>query len=409
MLNKQHFLVVDDDIEMISFFKIILEKAGHKVTALNSSLEALAQIEKIKPDCVISDLMMPDLDGLDLFKKIKLLKNIKQPKFIVVTVKQYEFDRRRATKAGIDGYVVKPINATTFLSEVLAIIEGEMVAQFWGIRGTLPVPGKEAVRYGGNTNCVTLLLSKKHFFIFDAGSGIKALSTHLMRKATFPISAKIFISHPHYDHISGFPFFVPLYMKGNSFQIFGASNDGMGIQKSLDGQMDSIYFPITMNEFSATLSFHNLGEETFTVDDIVITTMYLNHPGKCIGYQVKYKNKIFCYVTDNEIPFENTSAYSQFDIDRLIQFIKDAELLVIDATYTDQEYSKKVFWGHSCISRVIDIADKAKVKLVCLFHHDPDQTDNDIDKKVEYAQDLLKQKKSTTVCIAPREGDMLFI
>jgi phosphoribosyl 1,2-cyclic phosphodiesterase len=408
MFKKQHFLIVDDDEEILHLFKILLEQEGHEVTGVSSSIQALKVIPQIQPDCILSDLMMPELDGLELFEHVKKIEDIKKPKFIIITVKQYDFDRRRALKAGIDGFICKPINPVSFLSEIYAIIESEMIIKFWGVRGTLPVPGKETVRYGGNTNCVTLEIGK-HFFIFDAGTGIKALSNYLMQQNIFPISAKIFITHPHYDHINGFPFFVPFYMKDNEFEIFGPKNSGIDIQKSLEGQMDCIYFPITMKEFLSTVNFRNVSEESFYIDDICITTMYLNHPGKCVGYQIKYKNKIFCYVTDNEIPLENSPAYSQFDIDRLIKFIQNADLVVIDATYDDKQFSKKIFWGHSSVSRVIDIVDEAKVKHVCLYHHDPDQTDKDIDMKLEHAQLLLKERKSNTVCTAPHEGDTLAI
>ena len=137
--------------------------------------------------------------------------------------------------------------------------------------------------------------------------------------------------------------------------------------------------------------------------------MLLNHPGKCLGYRVQYKQKVFCYVTDNELYLDDSPKYNQADVDRLVSFIQDVDVLVIDSTYTDEEYAKKIGWGHSCISRVIDIADKAKVKLLCLFHHDPAQFDDDIDEKLKQANVLLKERHSTTQCIAPKEGDKIEI
>ncbi len=407
--NTFHFLVVDDDKSTAELSKALLEKAGNKVTLFTSSKEALKQVATLAPDCIVSDLMMPDLDGLDLYQSVRKLELSKQPTFVILTSKVFEYDRRRAFEMGVDGYLNKPARPETFVSDLLEIINKEMIIEFWGVRGTLPVPGEHTIQYGGNTNCVTLSLSKKHYFIFDAGSGIKRLSNHLIKQKRFPLSAKIFISHPHYDHINGIPFFVPLYMKGNEFEFLGSPAGDVSLERVISGQMDSIYFPITLKEFSAKISFHNLGEETFNIDDVKIQTILLNHPGKCLGYRVEYNNKVFCYVTDHELYLADLPYYNQFDVDRIIEFIHEADVLVMDTTYTDGEYAGKIGWGHSSVSRVVDIADQAKVKLLCLYHHDPDQSDKDIDFKVKEAQEILQSRHSKTRCIAPREGEKICI
>jgi len=284
-----------------------------------------------------------------------------------------------------------------------------MTVHFWGIRGTLPVPGEKTVRYGGNTSCVTLALAGKHFFIFDAGTGIKELSNYLMKNNVFPLQAKIFISHPHYDHINGLPFFVPLFIKGNQFEILGTNQGDKTIEDLISRPMDGVYLPFTIKEFAAELSFRNLSEETFFIDDIQVSTLLLNHPGRCLGFRLQYQGKVFCYVTDNELPRENSPHYTVSQVERLIDFVKDSDLLIIDATYTDEEYPKKAGWGHSSVSPVVDLADKAKVKLLCLFHHDPEQYDADIDAKVKQANALLQDRHSSTRCIAPAEGEELLL
>lgn len=409
MAEKLHFVIIDDDAVVLEEYSRLLTQAGYTVTALTSSANALEKIIELQPDCVICDLLMPGVDGLELFQELRKMDNIDQPSFIVVTGKQYEYDQRRALELGVDAYINKPIKQETFLDELLEIIHDKIVVEFWGCRGTLPVSGKKALKYGGNTNCVTLNLAQKHFFIFDAGTGIKELSNYLVNKDEFPLTAQIFISHPHYDHINGIPFFAPLYMTGNKFEILGANQHGQHLDKVISGQMDSIYFPVTMKEFSAQITFRALKEESFAIDDIIVKTILLNHPGRCLGYRVEFKGKSFSYVTDNELYLEDSPHYSQFEVDRLINFIKDTNVLVIDTTYTDEEYKKKIGWGHSCISRAVDVADKAKVKLLCLYHHDPDQTDADIDIKLEEANALLSVRQSLTRCIAPREGDKIVI
>jgi phosphoribosyl 1,2-cyclic phosphodiesterase len=297
----------------------------------------------------------------------------------------------------------------TIASKLLRKPHHGMRIQFWGVRGTLPVTGRHSIRYGGNTNCISLRFGNE-FLIFDAGTGIKALSNDLIKKNKFPLSAKIFITHPHYDHINGIPFFRPLYMPGNRFEIYGTNHAGFNIETLISGQMDSVYFPVTMKEFGSTFTFHNLKEETFQIGELEVRTILLNHPGKCMGYRIQHKNKSFCYITDNELYFENNPNYAAKTVDELIEFIHGADLVVMDTTWiTDEEYLTKLSWGHSCVSRVIDVADRAKVKTLCLFHHDPDQMDEDIDAKLKKARMLLKQRHSTTQCIAAKEGEKIII
>lgn len=407
--KKLHFFIVDDDKTTIGIYTQLLEAAGHKVTSTSFSSNACKQIIELQPDCVLSDLTMPDVDGLELFLQLRKQEAFKQPVFIIITGKHFAYDQKRAYELGVDGYLTKPINPETFLSDISDILNHTMTVQFWGIRGTLPVPGRKTVRYGGNTNCVTLCFAQKEFFIFDAGTGIKELSNHLVQRNRFPMSAKIFISHPHYDHINGIPFFVPFYIPGNEFEILGTNHHDISIEKLFAGQMDNIYFPITVKEFAAKLVYRSLKEETFHIGELKIQTILLNHPGRCLGYRVQYKKKSFCYVTDAELYLEDSPHYSQHEVERLIEFIQDTNLLVIDTTYTDEEYVKKVGWGHSSVTRIVDIADRAKVKVLCLYHHDPDQFDDDIDLKLQQARDILKKRNSKTKCIAPREGQKISI
>ena len=283
--------------------------------------------------------------------------------------------------------------------------EGNVKMTFWGVRGTLPVPGRKTVRYGGNTSCVSIEFPKDNFFIFDAGTGIKELSSYLISEKRAPIKTTVFISHPHWDHINGIPFFAPLYAKGNRVEICGPPNGDMSMRGLISGQMDGVYFPINIKEFGATVSFHDLGEERFAIDTVEIQTMFLNHPGKCLGYRMDYKDRSICYVTDNEIYPESNRLYNESYVNKLADFVSDTDALITDCTYTDEEYEDKIGWGHSSVSQVVELADRARVKNLCLFHHDPDQTDDDIDDKLEMAQAILEKKGSSTICIAPKEGE----
>ena len=202
---------------------------------------------------------------------------------------------------------------------------------------------------------------------------------------------------------------MPLYINGNEFEILGSNHGDITIEKIISGQMDSLYFPITIKEFAAKLAFKSLSEESFDIGDLHVQTLLLNHPGRCLGYRVQHDDKLFCYISDHEIYLEESPQHNQFEVDRLINFISGADLMVIDTTYTDEEYAKKIGWGHSCISRVVDVADKANVKILCLYHHDPDQFDKEIDLKLEKAKLLLKNRQSKTQCITAHEGDKIVI
>ena len=406
MAKRKKFYFVDDDPDMIGFVTDHLEAAGHKVTSNNDSAKALSEILSAKPDCVLLDMMMPGIDGLEICKTLRDKKNMDATKIIMVSGKAYEFDRKRAFEFGADGYIMKPLKEKTFVAEVERILEDKVILSFWGVHGTLPVPGEKTTRYGGNTSCVTLDFLRDQYFIFDAGSGIKRLSDWLLANKRAQIEAKIFISHPHWDHINALPFFVPLYMSGNEFEIFGASHGNTTTRELVSAQMNPPYFPITLKQFGARVYFRDLGEEEFTIDEnISIKTKLLSHPGQCLGYRVEYKGRSICYVTDNEMFLESDEDYyNPFYVKNLIQFVHGADALITDCTYTDEEYTSKVGWGHSCISQVVDLAHRAEVKTLYMFHHDPDHTDDRIDAKLETATKMFKNKKSKTKVLAPAEG-----
>ena len=224
------------------------------------------------------------------------------------------------------------------------------------------------------------------------------------------IDAKLLISHPHWDHINALPFFTPLYQPGNDIEILGPAHDHLSVQELIYAQMDDVYFPITAREFAAHVRFKDLREETIKFNDIVIQTMLLSHPGSCLGYKVSYKDRIICYVTDNELFLETDCEHNPRYINKLIDFVNQADVLITDCTYSDTDYVSKVGWGHSCVSQVVNLAHRANIKTLCLFHHDPDQSDKDIDQKTEFRlRRYCNHSAQTTQCLAPAEGQVLEI
>lgn len=271
------------------------------------------------------------------------------------------------------------------------------------------MPGKDTLRYGGNTNCVTLQITQHAWLIFDAGSGIKRFAEYLATLNESSFSGKLFISHPHWDHINALPYFDPLYVQGNTLEVFCGCEESVSVEQLVFGQMQQPHFPITVKDLSANIIYHRLQEQAFNIDDIHIQTIRLNHPGYCLGYRVDYQDKSFCYITDNEIPQTYDSAFNSIREQKLVEFLRNVNVLVIDSAFTEEEYLLRIGWGHSSVNQVVALAHLANVKKVCLFHHCLNQKDQDIDAKFATAQSLLAAMQSKTECLAPHEGDSLII
>ncbi|MBF0225745.1 MAG: response regulator [Desulfobacterales bacterium] len=403
-MKKIKFFIVDDDITFIKLMIKFLKSENFIVSYTTSSTEAFSKIIEEEPDCVIMDMMMPEIDGLELCKRLREIPSLFKTKIIFVTAKTYEFDKKRAISFGADAYIVKPVDPKTIVEQILYVIEDKVELRYWGIKGTLPIPGKNTVRYGGNTPCVSIQFPRGNFFIFDAGTGIKSLSDYLMsNKRMCQLDAKIFISHPHWDHINALQFFVPLFINGNEFEICGPSQGDLSMREIISGQMSGVYYPIKIKDFAARVYFRDLKEQMFQIDDIIIRTMLLNHPGYCLGYRMEYKGKLICYITDNELFPATSPYYNEIYLNKLINFVRDADVLITDCTYSDAQYPAKITWGHSSVGQVVDFAHRANVKILHLFHHDIDDNDDSIDSKLETARNLLEKMKSNTICDAPAE------
>jgi phosphoribosyl 1,2-cyclic phosphodiesterase/CheY-like chemotaxis protein len=406
MADGLRFAIVDDSLESATIAKVLLEKAGHSATIYTSPEEALGAIPRDPPDGVLLDILMPGIDGLEVCSRLRAMEGLDSLKIVMCTSKSFEFDRRRATEMGADGYIVKPIRKDSFLATLDKVMASDVEVTFWGVRGTLPRPGPDTLRYGGNTSCVALDFPRGQLFIFDAGSGIKVLGDHLMTRGG-RLEGKILISHPHWDHINTLPFFTPLYVPGNEFEIVGASHGPTKMRDLVSAQMDGVFFPITIREFGAKVDFRDLHEGTFDLDGIRVDTMLLAHPGNCLGYRVHFEGRSICYITDNELPHASSEHYSEEYEGRLARFVYETDVLIMDTNYFDDEYEAKVGWGHSSVSQVADFAHRAGAKTLYLFHHDHSHDDDAIDRKVEVARALLRERGSSTTCVAPSEGETI--
>ena len=404
------FFIVDDDQDTLALLQRLLEGAGHAVELCESGPEALKRIPSQRPDCVVTDVMMPGMDGFELTRELRRRPELAQMKIIVLSAKTYEFDRRRAKELGADGYIAKPFNRDTLLESIFEIVSDKVVVAYWGVHGTLPTPGAAYDRYGGNTPCVSVEIGGEPLYVFDAGSGIKRLSDHVMSAgAGQRFSARIFISHTHWDHINTVPFFQPLYARGNQIEIFGPYQGDLTIERAIGAQMESVYFPVTMREFGARILFRDLREESLDFGPVRVDTMLLSHPGYCLGYRLSARGRRLCYITDNELYLPSDKRYNSRYVDQLVEFVRGADLLITDTTYRDSEYPSKVDWGHSSVGQVARLAARAQVKRLHLFHHDIDQTDDAIDLKLREAREALEKLGARVQCDAPAEASSLVL
>jgi phosphoribosyl 1,2-cyclic phosphodiesterase len=323
---------------------------------------------------------------------------------VVVTTKAFPFERKRSAEMGADACFIKPLHPATFATQLERIVAGAVTLTFWGVRGTLPVCRPDSHRYGGNTLCVSLTYADDRLVVFDAGTGIKALSDALVAARRSRIEGTIFISHPHWDHINALPFFAPFYTPGNRFTICGPSHGGVTMRDLIAAQMDGVYFPITVREFAASLEYRDLVDGAFEVDGLRVSALLLSHPGNCLGYRVEINGRSICFVTDNELFPPDSPYHSEDYLTRLAAFVSDADHLIIDCAYLDDEYSRKMSWGHSSVTPVADLAALAGIKMLYLVHHDPDHTDATIDAKLTRCRERLAARGASVTVIAPADG-----
>ncbi len=408
MRQRYSVLLVDDDPVSLTLLSHCLEAGGFEVVAVDSGDGVVEHVLAHRPQCVMVDVMMPGLDGMEVCRRLRGYSELTDTRIIVMSSKVYDTDRRRALDLGADAFIAKPIEVNRIAGQVRRIIKDRVHLTFWGIRGTLPVSGLSSLRYGGNTPCVSMEFARGALLVFDAGTGIKVLSDHLRDTGRLRLNTHIFISHPHWDHINALPFFAPLYVQGSQIEILGPCQGEKCVEDFLRDQMDGVYFPITAEEFSARLSFRHLGEEILDLEDgIRVKTLYLHHPGHCLGYRVEYGSRILCYITDNEIYPAHTGLRDDAYVTKLTEFVSRADVLITDSTYTDEEYESHMHWGHSSVGEVVNLAHQAQVRMLYLFHHDPDQNDEDIDAKLEWAQARLRRLGSDTQCFGPVEGEKI--
>ena len=291
--------------------------------------------------------------------------------------------------------------------------------RFWGVRGSYPAPFKTHLGIGGNTPCVEINIDN-HLLICDAGTGIIPLGNKLVADGTQD-RLLILLSHFHWDHISGLPFFTPAFIPKNNINFFGPGDSKEIIKKYIDGQMKAPYFPVGTEEWMANITYIDPKKRKIKHGPMEITYYSAHHPGITYGYKIKTKNKTIIYIPDNECLFldksikENTKGFSEEEITMFtkmneeeytgaVKTILNTDILIHDAQYTPEDYKKKKGWGHSCYIDVINMAIDANVKNLYLFSHDPNNDDEVIKNIQRECQKIIDNKNSSLKCFIAKES-----
>jgi phosphoribosyl 1,2-cyclic phosphodiesterase len=282
--------------------------------------------------------------------------------------------------------------------------------KFWGTRGSIPTPASWTRVYGGNTPCVEVRFGDT-VFICDAGSGIRELGKDLLKRRPAPKHLHLLISHTHWDHIQGFPYFAPVYLPSTQIRVYGRHDNGVSPYQLLSGQMSSDYFPVSFKDLGASIADHDLGGRKM-IDGVAVSAFPLNHPGGCQAYCFEKEGRKIVYATDNELEIGAWDVFPDPDNKgplrrcpkALIKAMQGADLLILDAQYDDKEYAAKRKWGHSSCYSATDLAIQAKAKSLALFHHDPESTDRAIDEKVQWCRQRAAAHGAALNIMAAREG-----
>lgn len=279
--------------------------------------------------------------------------------------------------------------------------------RFWGTRGSVPAPGPETVRYGGNTPCLEVRTDTNALVILDAGTGLRPLGRALVSATPDrAITADIFLTHAHWDHIQGIPFFEPIYHERNRFRIWAPAGLEQEIGGVVRAQMSPTVFPVAFADVRAGVEFCEFAERTHAGDGYRIEAMAVQHPGGALGYRLSGPGRgdgSFVYISDNELGGEGYGMPPDWR-PRLVDFVRGAALLVHDATYTTAEYQRHRGWGHSTDEEAVALALDAGVRELVLFHHKPERTDDEVDRSVARCQALVASRGGRMQVRAAAEG-----
>ena len=416
-------ILIGEDVNVIAAeMAQALEGSGYAIDVAGDGEECLRKARASLPDLLLLDIMMPKLHGIEVLRSLRASPETAGTGVIVCTAKTFKSDHDDCLSLGVSGFLVKPFQMEDLVRAVEAFFShttsldlretrgGDEAGQpvfhprldtshgvmsLWGTRGSTPTPGARFLRHGGNTSCMSIEHAGE-YFIFDAGSGIRDLGQELI--AGPPRKLNLFITHTHWDHIQGFPFFMPAYAAGWEITIWGAEGFGKDLESIFRGQLDRDYFPVQMEDMLSVLNFRHLTSNPVEVNGVKIHWEYAQHPGATVGYKIEIDGRKIAWIPDNEFlqgydgPPEalmrDDSVVAPYR--KTIEFVSDVDLLIHEAQYTNDEYPAKIGWGHCCVSNACLLMKFANVPRWIVTHHDPSHDDSFLENKLSLTRQILE-------------------
>jgi len=410
----QRILLIEDDQLFQELTGTFLRGEGYEVDIAGDGERGLELASANGYCAIIVDLMMPRMHGFEVVQQLRSRLPTARTPILVHSAKIYESDQRKALTLGANTFLQKPLQPAEFKAALQRQLDCIRVT-FWGVRGSIAAPGRDTIRYGGNTPCVTVQ-HRDSTLILDAGTGIRRLGNILQAEARGEaLEAHLLITHTHWDHIQGFPFFVPAYVPGNRVHVYGPRSVSKPLARVLRGQMDAEYFPVALGDMAATIEVTDI-TEAFECGPFHIETEFMNHPGVTVGYRIRVAGQTIVYATDTE-PFKGIFQHQAPDqanvaesLDgSLVRFVSNADLYIGDAQYTPEDYAGKVGWGHSSCTDAVALAIEAGAKRFALFSHDPNHSDDLVDQKVERCRVIASQQGSDLEVVGAAEGQTILL
>jgi len=428
-------LVIDDDASFRTTLASLLKSQGWEVLEASDGDTGLYLARRHLPSAILCDLLMPGTNGFHVCSTVRDEAALRHAVLFAMSGKDFPNTRQSALEAGADEFLLKPIDPKALLAllertlprEALSapppstgttrLFRPEAFIRFWGVRGSVPTPGPSTVRYGGNTACIEVRADSE-LIILDSGTGIRLLGDKLAAEfREEPLHITLLITHSHWDHVQGFPFFQPAYDPRNKIQIRGFEGTREGLAGVFSKQMESPYFPIGLGQLPGHIIFEELRAMEFSIGAVQVQAAFVNHPGVCVGYRLNTSKGSVAYLPDTE-PFYRVRsqasgdgprkaealAFAQAEDDKIVRFIEGADLLILDAQFDAAEYRQHVGWGHTSVDDAVELALRAKAKQLFLFHHHPDHNDDKIDQMLQHARDLGNQRGEKLEVHAAREG-----